>query len=52
MLAEGQIDLVLTEIIFGRLYEDLPRFDAISSLGEHGYRLTGVYDQFRQKYRY
>jgi FkbM family methyltransferase len=48
MLAEGRVDLVLTEITFARLYEGLPRLDAIyAHMAEHGYRLTGVYDQQR-----
>jgi FkbM family methyltransferase len=49
MLAGGRIDLVLTEIIFGRLYEGLPRFDAIYAyMAEHGYHLTAVYYQHRK----
>jgi FkbM family methyltransferase len=48
MLAEGRVDLVLTEVTFARLYEGLPRFDAIYAyMAEQGYRLTGVYDQKR-----
>ena len=50
MLAEGRIDLVLTEITFGQLYEGLPRFDLVHAyLVQHGYRLTGVYDQARKR---
>jgi Methyltransferase FkbM domain len=49
MLTGGRVDLVLTEIIFGRLYEGLPQFDSIYAyMADHGYRLTGVYDQHRK----
>jgi FkbM family methyltransferase len=50
MLVEERIDLVLTEITFGQLYEGLPRFDSIYAyMAQHGYRLSGVYDQARKK---
>jgi FkbM family methyltransferase len=50
MLADGRIDLVMTEITFAKLYEGLPWFNAIYAYmaQHHGYQLTGVYDQNRK----
>jgi FkbM family methyltransferase len=50
MLAEGRVDLVLTEVTFAKLYEGLPRVDAVYAyIAQRGYRLTGIYDQRRKR---
>jgi FkbM family methyltransferase len=48
MLSNAQIRLVFMEVTFARLYEGLPRFDAIFGLlADRAYRLVAVYDHHR-----
>jgi FkbM family methyltransferase len=48
MLSHAQIGLVFVEITFARLYEHLPRFDAVFRfLADRAYRLVAVYDHHR-----
>jgi hypothetical protein len=45
MMKDGRVGLVFIEIIFSRLYEGLPRFDAIYGfLADRGFRLVTFYD--------
>jgi FkbM family methyltransferase len=48
MLSNAQIRLVFMEVTFARLYEGLPRFDAIFGfLADRAYRLVAVYEPHR-----
>jgi FkbM family methyltransferase len=48
MLCNAQIQLVFMEVTFARLYEGLPRFDAIFGfLADRAYRLVAVYEHHR-----
>lgn len=50
MLTEGNIDLILMEIIFSEMYVGIPPFDQIYSfLTSHGYKLITFYQQHYQQ---
>ena len=45
MLSAGRIDMLLIELVFAPLYEDMPRFDELISFAlDQGFRLVGFYD--------
>jgi len=44
LVARGAVPLVLLEVTLAKLYEGLPRFDAVyGTLADNGYRLVAVY---------
>ena len=50
MLAQGNIDLILMEIIFSEMYVGIPPFDQVYAfLTSHGYKLVTFYQQRYQQ---